>query len=96
MGTLNQAVEVARQIESASVLSGIASALAKAGGFRQAVEVAQQIEDASFKAIALSKIAMTLATKLNREVPNGPVVMRMKNSFTPKEKQLARQLVEAT
>ncbi len=63
---------------------------------KQALEVAQKIEYASYKAIALREIAMTLATEpIPENKKDNPVVRRMKKDFTPKEKQLAKQLVEA-
>ena len=76
----------------------IASALAEAGDIKQAVEVAQKIENASRKASALRDIAMTLATEPipenNKDHADRPVV-RMKETFTPKEEELAKQFVEA-
>ncbi|MCH8210582.1 MAG: hypothetical protein IIB99_04340 [Planctomycetes bacterium] len=92
--------------EKASALSSIASAQVEAGNkeqalaiLKQAVEVAQKIEMAYFKQSALREIAMTLATEPipenKKDNPDRPVVRRMKKAFTPKEKQLAKQLVEA-
>ena len=99
-GDFKQAVEVAQKIENArfktSALSDIASALAKAGDSNQAVEVAQKIENAKYKILALSNIAMTLATEpISENKKDDRAVHLMKKSFTPKEKQLAKQLVEA-
>ena len=108
-GDIKQAVEVAQTIEDASSkafsLSKISSVLAKAGDkkqalatLKQAVKVAQKIEMAYFKQSALRDIAMTLATEPGwlglSYVFSGTVVGRMKTAFTPKEKQLAKQLVE--
>ena len=103
LATLKQALEVAQKIEGARdkalILSTMALALAKAGEIKQAVEVGQKIESADTKARTLSIIALTLATEPipenKKDNPNRPVVGRMKESFTPEEKQLAKQLVEA-
>ena len=110
LATLKQAVAATQIIENAigkaDVLRGIALVQAKAGDkeqalatLKQALEVAQKIEDARRKATALRAIAMTLTTEPLRENkkdnPDRPVERRMKKAFTPKEKQLAKQLVEA-
>jgi hypothetical protein len=69
---------------------------------KQAAEAAQEIQNGFAKEIMLSQIAAFLATEPipenKKDHPNGrgPVVRRMKETFTPKEKQLAKQLVEAT
>ena len=102
------AQKIENSMTKAFVLRDIASALAmvKAGDkeqalatLKQAVEVAQKIEDAGRKAPVLSGMALMLATdpipenkKDNSSFPFGG---RMKTAFTPKEKQLAKQLVEA-
>ena len=74
---------------------------------KQAVEAAQKIhlpgltmqQRASFKQSALRNIAMALATEPilenKKDNSNRSVERRMKKAFTPKEKQLAKQLVEA-
>ncbi len=62
------------------------------------MEVAQKIENAVEKTVALFSITITLAAELipenKKDNPYRPVVRRMKKTFTPKEKQLAKQLVE--
>jgi len=65
---------------------------------KHAMEVAQKIEDAHGKPLALCNIASALATEpvpVNKKDDPGPSVRRMKKVFTPKEKQLAKQIVEA-
>jgi hypothetical protein len=96
-------LEVAQQIEDdasrATALANIASTLAEAGDCEQAVKVARQIEIADERASALSEFALTLAT----EPISGTVEIhlgvrcdrQMKNAFTPEERELARQIVEA-
>ena len=91
------AQEIENASNKASTQMAISSALAKAGDIKQAVEVAQKIENADYKAYAQNNIAMTLATEPipgNNKGPV-PVVRRIKKEFTPKEKELAKQFVEA-
>jgi len=102
-GDLKQALEVAQQIEDATKkafsLQAIAMALVKAGEINQALEVAQKIKRAKIKHPLLNHIALVLATDAipfaNTDNANEPTVPRMKKAFTPQEKQLAKQIVEA-
>ena len=102
LATLKQALEVAQKIEDVISLTIIASKLARAGEINLAVEFAQKFEDARRKELSLWMITMTLATEPIPEIKMDThyrlgrlVVRRMKKTFTPKEKQLAKQLVEA-
>ena len=107
-GDVEQALEVAQKIERAdikeSVLRDIASAQVEAGDkqqalatLKQAVEVAQKITDASTKVFVLRGIASALATEAiaKSELFQAFPILRIKKSFTPEEKQIAKQLVEA-
>ena len=90
---------MAQKIEDAELkadtLTIIASEVTKAGDIKQALEISQKIEFAIDKADALINIAMSLATEpVPENKKDKPVVRRMKKAFTPKEKQLAKQLVE--
>lgn len=80
-------------------MSDIARILAEAGDVKQALEVAEQVDDKNRKAWALHGIAIALTTESAQEDesfhPDRSVAGRMKRSFTPEERQLAKQLVEA-
>jgi hypothetical protein len=105
VATLKQAAEAVQKIEDASLeaspLFDIAIAPVLAGEIKQATEVAQEIQNGFGKEIMLSRIAAFLATEPipenKKDHPNGrgPVVRRMKKAFTPQEKRLAKQIVEA-
>lgn len=108
MVTLKLSLKIAKKIKflfsKNDALISIAKALEKIGDKKQvletlkdAVEVAQQNDqDRQSKGVILSKLALTLATELIPENKNKNSGRRMKKTFTPQEKQLAKQLVKAT
>ena len=65
----------------------------------QVLESVQTVEDAGFRTAIMQMIALALATEPVPDRKNKPVhpgsAVRMKKAFTLKEKQFAKQLVEA-
>ena len=65
----------------------------------QVLESVQTVEDAGFRTAIMQMIALALATEPMPDRKNKPVhpgsTVRMKKAFTLKEKQFAKQLVEA-
>jgi tetratricopeptide (TPR) repeat protein len=105
LATLKQAVEMAQEIEDPgskiAVLSDMAQALARAGEFKQALVVAQKIEVPGIKKSLLIRsllrnIAMIFSTGTSIDTTRDLLLSssRMKQTFTPAEKQLAKDLVE--
>jgi hypothetical protein len=93
---LNQAVELSRK---ASTLHIAAQKIVQAGLYQQAMETVRLIEDAEQKKSAMRLMAEALAMipdpsryrQFGMRINYAP----MKKSFTPEEKELAKQLVEA-
>ena len=63
---------------------------------KHALEEAQQIEEVWRKDVSLLSIAFLLATESILKKRRENSIRRMKKAFTPKEKLLAKQLVETT
>jgi tetratricopeptide (TPR) repeat protein len=97
-GGFEQALDVAQQIEPGTIkaitLSGIALAEVDAEKTTQVLDSAQQNKD-----LLLMHMAMGLATEpvpeKKRDNMRPAASRRMKKAFTTKEKELARQLVDA-
>ncbi len=105
-GNIQQAVETTQRIEDLGLRANsfvrIASVLVQLGDhtqslatLRHSVSVAQEIEDLDHRKYVLSDIALMLVTEPVSENESNYPIRRMKKSFTPEEKQLAKQLVEA-
>ena len=108
LATLKQAIELAQKFKDAANrahhLGAIASTQIEAGDRQQAlvtlaqvVGLAQREQNAFSKGFLLIDIAMMLVTDPvsdNKTYEWGEPVRRMKTSFTPKEKQLARLFVK--
>ncbi len=88
-----QAVEVIQMLDGPERIE----MLAEAGAFEDALEAARKIDDTSRARI--NRIAYYLATEPSPHDPLGNKnyswIRRMKKDFTPAEKRLAKQLIEA-